>query len=148
MPLVKDIADLNGQIKIEIDKISIIKLKGASFGCPVEFAGYLENFRDPYLDLTETIDLDLSKINSFLSARINKAIKHMSFAGKSAVVLNMSGKFSEWPLKFNGHAAILGAQIKIQPLANPIKGISGEASTKIRSQYRNCRRNTTSRLIH
>jgi hypothetical protein len=126
MPLVKDIAGLSGQIKIEIDKISIIKLKGASFGCPVEFAGYLENFKDPYLDLTETIDLDLSKINSFLSARINKAIKHMVFWGKSAVVLNMSGKFSEWPLKFNGHAAVIDAGVKIEPLASPINGINGE----------------------
>lgn len=128
MPLVKDIAGLNGQIKIEPDKLSIIKLKGNSYGCPVEFAGHFENFKDPYLDLTETIDLDLSKINNFLSPKINKAIKQIALSGKSAVILRMSGKFSEWPLKFNGSAKLIRAEAKIHALANPIKTINGDVT--------------------
>lgn len=128
MPIVKDIANLNGQIKIEPDKFSIIKLTGNSYGCPVEFAGYFENFKDPYLDLTETIDLDLSKINNFLSPKINKGLRQITLSGKSAVILRTSGKFSQWPLKFNGSAKVVGAEAKIRALANPIKAINGDVN--------------------
>jgi len=127
MPFVKDIAQLNGRIKIVPEKISIIELKGISFGCPVEFAGFLENFKDPYLDLTENIDLDLSKINKFLSEKVSKAIKPITLSGRSAAMLHMSGKFSEWPLKFNGSAKVANAEAKIQNMANPILSISANA---------------------
>ncbi len=125
MPFVKNISGLNGRIKIEPDKISILELKGTSYGCPVEFAGWFENFKDPYMDLTETIDLDLSKINSFLSAKVRNTIKQMAFSGKSAVSLHTYGKFSEWPLKFNGHANVFDAEIKFKLLKNPIKSMNG-----------------------
>lgn len=125
MPFVKDIAHLNGRIKLVPDKISIIEIKGDSFGCPVEFTGYLENFKDPYLDLTESIDLDLSKIDNFLSQKVKNSIKSIQFSGNSAVILHMSGKFSEWPLKFNGSAKVSNAQAKIKNVLNPVKGITG-----------------------
>ena len=89
MPFVKDITHLNGRINAIPDKISIMDLKGSSFGCPVQFSGFLENFKDPYLDLTENIDLDLTKIDNFTSAKISKAIKPITFSGKSAVTLHM-----------------------------------------------------------
>ncbi len=125
MPLVKDVSKLNGQIRIEQDKISITKLKGLSFGCPVEFAGFLGNFNDPYMELTEIIDLDLSRINNFLPKKVNESIKQITLSGKSAVTLGMSGKFSQWPLKFNGQANILNAQASLKPLSNPLNDING-----------------------
>ena len=128
MPFVKDIAHLNGRINAVPNKISIIDLKGSSFGCPVEFSGFLENFKDPYLDLTENINLDLTKIDNFVSAKISSTIKPITFTGKSAVMLHMSGKFSEWPLKFNGSARVINAEAKIKNLANPLKSINGDVS--------------------
>lgn len=128
MPFVKNISHLNGRIKIVPDKISIIELKGESFGCPVEFSGFLENFKDPRIDLAETINLDLSKIDNFLSAKISKSIKSITLSGRSDVILHMSGKFSEWPLKFNGSARILNAEAKIKNVLNPVKSITGSVT--------------------
>jgi len=128
MPFVKNISGLNGKIRIFPEKISIIELKGHSFGCPVEFSGFLENFKDPYLDLTETIDLDLSKIDNFLLAKISNSIKSITLSGKSIAILKMSGKLSQWPIKFNGSASVEDAQANIKNLKNTIQNIKGSVS--------------------
>ena len=128
MPFVKNISHLNGRIKLVPDKISIIELKGNSFGCPIEFTGYLENFKDPYLDLAESIDLDLSKVDNFLSAKVSKSLKSITLSGKGGAILHISGKFSEWPLKFNSSAKVAGAEAKIKNILNPVKSITGSVT--------------------
>ena len=145
VPVIKTISGLNGQLKIEANKISIIQLKGSSFECPVEFAGYLENFRSPYIDFSEKIDLNLSKVNDFLPDNINNSIKNISFNGKAAVILNIAGKVKDGPVEFNGHANFIDAQVKIQQLVNTINGINGEVDfnkstltiTRLEAQYNN-----------
>jgi len=118
VPYLKEINELNGKLKLSLDKLIFDETSGQSLWGPLTLSGSLYNFQNPELDVKINSNIDLTKLKEIFS------LKDMKLEGNSDTELTVKGPLSSPEnLDFKGRANISKAKFNTSYLPEAINGI-------------------------
>ena len=128
-----DVIDkINGKLYLNETKLWADSVKGVSHNLDLTFAGSLKDYASPYLDLTAKAELDLARLNEFLTPELKDKLKGYAIAGRSKASFNVSGPLNneKAPLAYTLTSELLDCSIKPDFLDKPVTSINGTFISK------------------
>lgn len=128
-----DVIDkVNGKLYLNETKLWGDSVKGVSRNLDLTFAGSLKDHASPYLDLTAKTELDLVRLNEFLTPELKDKLKGYSISGMSKVSLIVSGPLNneKTPLTYTLISELLDCGVKPDFMDKPVTSINGSVILK------------------
>lgn len=122
-----NVKNINGLLSFDVDNLYTENLKGTSYGSDLVVSGYLKNFKNPSMEITLTVDSDLSQIKNNLNDNIKDKLKNLEFEGRLTGKINMAKDFSkDTPLNMSAQLSLINTILKYAKLTKSIGPISGD----------------------
>ncbi|KPK41178.1 MAG: hypothetical protein AMJ78_06220 [Omnitrophica WOR_2 bacterium SM23_29] len=131
VPTLDVIEKLNGKLYFDETRLWSDSIKGMSRGTAIVFAGSVKDYSNPYLDLTAETELNLAKLNEFLTDELKERLKSYEIAGLSQTTLKVKGLLKEkTPLEYTLTSELSNCNIKPEFLPKPIASVKGRIVSK------------------
>jgi len=126
------IEKVNGKLYLNETKLWADSVKGISRNLDLTFAGSLKDYASPYLDLTAKTELDLARLNEFLTPEVKDKLKGYAISGMSKVSLSVSGPLNneKIPLAYTLASELLDCSVKPGFMDKPLTSINGSVISK------------------
>ena len=129
IPFVNSATNIKGRIDFSKDMLKTDALTAQIISCPVEMAGKLSDFNNPFMDLSLKSKVDLEKLDELLKRQFKDASFDLS--GNAFLDSKISGYLKDInSIDFESQIKLISAKLSLPQLASPIEEINGNFTIK------------------